>query len=124
LRLAHPTAIVIGDGAVIGRNVRILQGVTIGGSVGKVREGDPSFTMPRIQDFSVIGPGAVILGPIQIGRGAFIAANAVITKDVEKLTVMGGIPGRRISTFTKENAFPAHYPNIVSLEELFDEKNH
>jgi len=123
LRLAHPCNIVIGDGAVVGNKVRILQGVTIGGSVGKARADDPCFTMPRLDHYVIVGPGAKILGPVLVGKGAFIAANAVITKDVDKLTQVGGIPGKLLATFTKDNVFPAHYNLMVSLAELFDEKN-
>lgn len=123
LRLAHPSNIVIGDQAVVGRNARILQGATIGGSTGKVRDDDPQFTMPRLGNNVIVGPGAKVLGPILVGRGAFIAANAVVTRDVDKLNLVGGIPGKLLSTFTKDTLFPTHYEQMVSLDELFDEED-
>ncbi len=91
--------------------------------MGKVRPGDPTFTMPRIDDFAVIGPGANICGPIRVGRGALVTANSVILKDVDELTQVGGVPGRVLATFTRETVFPAHYEQMVSVEELFDEKS-
>ncbi len=122
LRLAHPSGIVIGDQTVIGCNTRILQGVTLGGSVGKVRDGDSSFTMPRLGRNVIVGPGAKVLGPVIVAKGAFIGANAVITRDVGKLSIVSGIPGKEMSIFTKENIFPAHYEAMVSLVDLFDEE--
>ncbi|NLJ79606.1 MAG: serine O-acetyltransferase, partial [Firmicutes bacterium] len=51
---------------------------------------------PTVEDDVFIGTGAKILGPITIGRGAKIGANAVILKDVEPGTVVVGVPGRQV----------------------------
>jgi serine O-acetyltransferase len=53
-------------------------------------------TNPITEDHVDIGAGAVILGDITIGRGAVIGANAVVTKSVPPLAVMGGVPARLI----------------------------
>lgn len=49
-----------------------------------------------IEDDVWIGMGALILGPVRIGRGAVIAARSVVTKDVMSMTIVGGIPAKHI----------------------------
>ena len=73
----------------VGKRVLISQGVTIGGN-GK-RPG-----VPVIEDDVKIGAGAKILGPIHIGRGALIGANAVVTHDIGAYTTAVGIPAREL----------------------------
>ena len=82
LRLTHTSGIVIGSGAKIGSNVTLLQEVTLGGSSRGFF--DETFTdgFPEVADDVKIGAGAKLLGPIRIGRGCFIGANAVVAKDV------------------------------------------
>lgn len=82
LRLTHTSALVIGKGARIGANCTILHGVTIGGS-GKVWF-DPAYGdgFPTVGDETEIWAGAKVLGPIAIGRGCHIGANAVVTRDL------------------------------------------
>lgn len=82
LRLTHTSGIVIGSGARIGSNVTLLHEVTLGGSSRGFF--DESFTdgFPDVGDDSKIGAGAKLLGPIKVGRGCFIGANAVVARDV------------------------------------------
>jgi serine O-acetyltransferase len=75
LLIPHPNGIVIHPEAIIGVNCLIFQQTTLG-----VR--DPHVGAPQIGAFVDIGAGAKILGPVQIGRGAKIGANAVVVKDV------------------------------------------
>lgn len=87
----HGTGVVIGETAVIGTDVTIYHGVTLGGvssTKGKRH--------PTVEDDVVIGAGAKVLGNIRIGRGSRIGANAVVVKDVEPERVVVGIPGRAI----------------------------
>ena len=92
LRLPHPIGIVIGEGVVIGRNVTIFQSVTVGvTSAGALQ-------YPRIGDDVVIYAGAVIIGPVVIGQGASIGANAVVNTDVPAGCMAVGVPARVIST--------------------------
>ena len=72
---------VIGDRVVIGPNI------TIGGKT-------PHWEVPVIEDDVDIGAGACILGPVRVGRGAVIGANAVVVHDVPPGAVVGGIPAR------------------------------
>lgn len=85
----HGTGVVIGETAVIGRNVRIYQAVTLGAkrfprdAQGHLQKGWPRH--PIVQDDVVIYAGATILGRITIGRGAVIGGNVWVTEDVPPL---------------------------------------
>ena len=73
--------------AVIGNNVEIGPGVVIGGR-------SKLYEVPVIEDDVQIGVGAKVLGPIRVGRGAVIGANAVVLHDVPVGAVVVGIPAR------------------------------
>lgn len=53
-----------------------------------------------IDDYVFIGPRAIILPNVHIGKGAIVAAGAVVTKDVEPFAIVGGVPAKQISTRT------------------------
>jgi len=77
----------------IGANVLIAQQVTIGGRW--PREG-----VPVIEDGVSIGAGAKILGPIRVGAGSRVGANAVVLKDVPPRAVVAGVPAKIIHSDT------------------------
>lgn len=79
--------VVIHARAVIGRNVWIGPGVTIGGRNG-------FFEVPRIGDGVEIGSGAKVLGPVTVGENARIGANAVVLTDVPPGSTAVGVPAR------------------------------
>ena len=88
----HGGSIVIGETSIIGNNVTIYQGVTLGGtSLKKVKR------HPTIGNNVVIGAGAKILGPVIIGNNVKIGANSVVTIDVPDNSVVVGVPGRIVS---------------------------
>lgn len=83
----HATGIVIGETAVIGNNVSIMQSVTLGGT-GK-EHGDRH---PKVGNGVLISAGAKILGNIKIGDGAKIGAGSVVLQDVAPHTTVAGVP--------------------------------
>lgn len=90
--ITHLGGIVINSAAIIGNNVNISNGVTIGNHSRGDREG-----VPIIGNEVFIGPGAVIFGNIKIGNRVAIGANAVVTKDIPDDAVVVGNPARIIS---------------------------
>lgn len=93
LSIAHRGTIVVNGGARIGANCRIHVDVNIGTEAGK------SNAAPSIGDNCYIGPGAKIFGPIEIGSGSVIGANAVVNKSFpEGNQTLGGIPAEVISS--------------------------
>lgn len=94
----HATGIVIGETAVIEDDVSILQDVTLGGT-GK-ESGDRH---PKVRSGVMIGAGAKILGNIEIGEGAKIAACSVVLEAVEPHTTVAGVPARVVGRPSSEN---------------------
>ena len=85
---------VIGETADIGNDVTIYQSVTLGGT--NPSTGVAGKRHPTIRDRVVIGSGAQVLGPIDVGEGAKIGANAVVTKDVPPGATVVGIPAKAV----------------------------
>jgi serine O-acetyltransferase len=91
--LDHATGLVVGSTAVIEDNVSMLQGVTLGGT-GKER-GDRH---PKIRRGVLIGAGAKILGNIEVGECARVAAGSVVLQPVPRNTTVAGVPARVVGT--------------------------
>ncbi|XP_050369672.1 serine acetyltransferase 2-like [Argentina anserina] len=89
--LDHGTGVVIGETAVIGNRVSLMQGVTLGGTGKEI--GDRH---PKIGEGALIGASATILGNINIGRGAMVAACSLVLKDVPAHSMVAGIPAKVI----------------------------
>jgi len=85
---------VIGETAEIDDDVTIYQNVTLGGTNPSTGEGGKRH--PTIRSGAVIGSGAQVLGPIEIGAGARIGANAVVTRDVAPGSTVVGIPAKPV----------------------------
>jgi len=85
----HGMGIVIGETAIIGDNVLLYQGVTLGGT--GIEKGKRH---PTIGNNVVIGAGAKVLGNINVGDNSYIGANAVVIKDVPANSTVVGVPGR------------------------------
>ena len=88
LFIDHGFGVVIGETAVIGNDVTIFHGVTLGGT-GKEKKK----RHPTIGNHVFIGAGAKVLGNIKVGNYAKVGANSVVLEDVPKSTTVVGIPG-------------------------------
>ncbi|WP_029068742.1 serine O-acetyltransferase [Jonesia quinghaiensis] len=85
----HGMGVVIGETAVVGNDVTLFHGVTLGG-----RSMTHGKRHPTIGEGAVIGAGAKVLGPIWVGDHAQIGANAVVVKDVPSHAVAVGVPAQ------------------------------
>jgi len=89
LFIDHGMGVVIGETAVVGNNVVLFQGVTLGGT-GK----ETGKRHPTLGDNIVVGAGAKVLGNIELGPNTYIGANAVVLKSTPSNTTIVGVPGR------------------------------
>jgi serine O-acetyltransferase len=87
LFIDHGMGVVIGETAMVGDDVVLFHGSTLGGR--SMRKGKRH---PTLGDNVVVGAGAKVLGPVWIGDGARIGANAVVVKDVPAGAVAVGVP--------------------------------
>ena len=102
IMLDHATGFVAGETAVIGDNVSILQGVTLGGT-GKADED----RHPKIGNGVLIGAGAIILGNIRVGECARIGAGSVVVKDVPARVTVVGVPAKIVGEQPTSQPQPA-----------------
>lgn len=108
----YDTDISIGDDSILGEGI-VLDGrarITIGDHVAiasdvmiysaehNINDKDfsPIFEPVTIEDYVFIGPRAIILPGVTIGKGAVVGAGAVVTKNVEEMTIVGGVPAKPI----------------------------
>lgn len=98
----HGMGVVIGETAEIGDDCTLYHGVTLGGT--SWRHGKRH---PTLGNNVVVGAGAKVLGPIQVGDGARVGSNAVVLKDVPEGATVVGIPGRVVGRAPAEPA-PDH----------------
>src|SRR5829696_6850117 len=113
LFIDHGMGVVVGETAEIGENVTLYQGVTLGGTgfaAGKRH--------PTVEDNVTIGSGAKLLGPIRIGHGAKIGANAVVIHDVPPNSTVVGNPGHPVRVEGKRPEGPdadwVHLPDPIA----------
>src|ERR1700683_493049 len=91
LFLDHGVGVVIGETAIVGNDVTLYQGVTLGGT-GK----EHGKRHPTIEDDVVVGDGAKVLGNITIGRNCRIGAGSVVLRSVPENSTVVGVPGHVI----------------------------
>lgn len=109
----HGTGVVIGETAVIGDDVTIYQGVTLGGT-GK----DTGKRHPTIGNNVMIGAGAKVLGPLVIGDNSKIASGAVVLTDIPPNSTAVGVPARvvRRDGVKLDDLDQVHVPDPVAQE--------
>lgn len=109
--------VVIGETAVIGDNVTMYQGSTLGGT--NPTNGEGGKRHPTIGDGVIISLGAAVLGPVTVGAGARVGANAVVTKDVAEGATMIGIPAKPMPVEVKPDT-SEFVPYGTPCSERFD----
>lgn len=112
LFIDHGMGVVIGETAEVGDNVTIYHGVTLGGT-GK----DKGKRHPTVGNNVMIGSGAKILGPINIGDGAKIGANATVVKDVPAGATSVGVSAKLVIKKMSSNT-------IIEISDFKGKKKH
>jgi serine O-acetyltransferase len=114
LFIDHGSGVVIGETAEIGDNCTIYQGVTLGGT-GK----DVGKRHPTLGNHVMVGAGAKVLGPLQIGDYTKIAAGAVVLKDIPAHSTAVGIPAKVVKSGNRrveEELDQIHIPDPVAQQ--------
>lgn len=109
----HGMGVVIGETAVIGDDCTLYHGVTLGGTSWQKGKRHPT-----LGDDVVVGAGAKVLGPIDVGSGARIGSNAVVVRSVPANSTVIGVPGRLIER--KEPAFDTEHREKIATKMGFD----
>jgi serine O-acetyltransferase len=91
LFIDHGMGVVIGETAVVGNDVTLYQGVTLGGT-----STERNKRHPTIEDHVVIGDGAKVLGNITVGKNCRIGAGSVVLRNVPENSTVVGVPGHII----------------------------
>lgn len=112
LFIDHGTGVVIGETAVIGDDVTLYQGVTLGGT-GK----DTGKRHPTIGNGVMVGSGAKVLGPFKVGDNSMIAAGAVVLKEIPPNCTAVGVPAQVVKQNGKRVSLDQiHIPDPVQME--------
>lgn len=120
LFIDHGMGVVIGETSIIGNDVTMYHGVTLGGKGGAEK---PVKRHPTIEDGAIIGSGAQILGDITIGAEAKVGASSIVTGDVPPGCTVVGNPARLVNCKDDEGkayGLPRHLvdPMQEAIEEL------
>ena len=109
----HGAGVVIGETAEIGNDVTLYQGVTLGGTGFQTGKRHPT-----LQDNVTVGAGAKLLGPITVGHGSKIGANAVVIHDVPPNSTVVGNPGHPVRVEGRKPEGPdadwVHLPDPIA----------
>lgn len=122
LFIDHGNGVIIGETAIIGNNVTLYQGVTLGGT-GK----EQGKRHPTVEDNVMISAGAKVLGSFRVGRNSKIGAGSVVLSEVPPNSTVVGVPGRVVKRdnvrIPTEEMDQVHLPDPVlnDISELRDE---
>ena len=106
-KISHFSDIVIVGESVIGKNLTIMQGVTIGRGFSKKNYG-----CPRIGDNVIIFTGSKVFGNITIGDNVIIGANSVVSTDIPSNSIVAGNPAKIISSNIEDAIVDEWKPNF------------
>jgi serine O-acetyltransferase len=118
----HGMGVVIGETSILGDNVTLYHGVTLGG----ISPAENSASQvcqkrhPTLEDGVIVGSGAQILGPITVGANARVGANSVVNKNVPAGATIVGIPGRIAGAAKLRNAAPKFAAYGAPVDEVTD----
>lgn len=106
----HGVGLVIGETCLIGKNVTMYQQTTLGGISPSIDSSNQKNLKrhPTLEDGVIVGSGAQLLGPINIGKNARIGANAVVLKNVPANQTYIGIPARKVENVNENKDFDSY----------------
>lgn len=115
----HGMGIVIGQTAILGQNVTLYHGVTLGGVMPAVdSQAQRSVKRhPTLEDDVVVGAGAQILGPVTVARCARVGGNSVVTKDVEEGQTVVGIPAKPLRKKRTDSQFEPYAVSDLPVDD-------
>lgn len=125
LFIDHGHGVVIGETAIVGDNVTLYQGVTLGGT-GK----EQGKRHPTIEDNVMISAGAKVLGSFTVGKNSKIGAGSVVLSEVPPNSTVVGVPGRVVKRdnirIPTEDLDQVHFPDPVlnDLSRLQEDNEH
>jgi serine O-acetyltransferase len=103
----HGMGVVIGETATVGDNCLLYQGVVLGGTSLERKKRHPD-----LEEGVVVGAGAIVLGPIRIGKGTRIGAGSVVIKDTPPDATVVGVPGKVVAQNGKAVHSPLDHANL------------
>lgn len=103
----HGMGVVIGETATVGDRCLLYQGVVLGGTSLERKKRHPD-----VEEDVVIGAGAIVLGPIRIGRSSRIGAGSVVIKDVPPFSTVVGVPAKVVAQNGKSIRHPLDHANL------------
>ena len=115
----HGVGIVIGQTAILGRNVTLYHGVTLGGVMPAVDSKAQRLVKrhPTLKDGVIVGAGAQILGPVTVGACARVGGNSVVTKDVGEGQTVVGIPAKPLQKRPADGQFEPYAVSHMPSED-------
>ena len=115
----HGMGVVIGETAVVGRNVTLYHGVTLGGVMPAVDAQSQRYVKrhPTLEDNVIVGAGAQILGPITLGVGSRVGGNSVVVRDVSAGQTVVGVPAKQLSQKRSLDSFDAYGVTDLPFED-------
>ena len=115
----HGMGIVIGQTSILGRNVTLYHGVTLGGVMPAVDSKAQRLIKrhPTLGDGVIVGAGAQILGPVTVGSFARVGGNSVVTKDVNEGQTVVGIPAKPLQKRPADGHFEPYAVSHMPSED-------